>query len=158
MDIKTAIKIGENVLADDTNGLSEQLENALKTLLSTCQLLCDTSDEMLPKKETSLNWDLAVMGVAEQEFEKGEVGGYNLAREEDILWLTKKMMEIDIEGICEKVHKAYCKYHLENKGTEYWTKGDYNKLTEEGKEYDRRTVGAVINAIIQSFGLKNMEG
>ena len=45
----------------------------------------------------------------------------------------------DLEKICEKVHQAYCKYHLENRGTEYWTKGDYSKLNEEGKEYDRRT-------------------
>jgi hypothetical protein len=62
---------------------------------------------------------------------------------------SQKMMseEIDIEDICEKVHKAYCKYHLEHKGEEYWTKGDYSKLTEEGKEYDRRTVRAVLEAI-----------
>ncbi len=53
----------------------------------------------------------------------------------------------EIEKICESVHKAYCKYHLEHKGTEYWTKGDYSKLNEEGKEYDRRTVKAVIEAI-----------
>jgi hypothetical protein len=26
-------------------------------------------------------------------------------------------------------------------------KGDYSKLTEEGKEYDRRTVRAVLDAI-----------
>jgi len=58
----------------------------------------------------------------------------------------------DIEIICEKVHKAYCKYHLENKGTEYWTKGDYSKLTEEGKEYDRRTVRAVLDALLQAKG------
>lgn len=55
--------------------------------------------------------------------------------------------DIDIESICEKVHQAYCKYHLENKGIEYWTKGDYSKLTEEGKEYDRRIVRAVLKAI-----------
>ena len=55
---------------------------------------------------------------------------------------------IDVESICEKVHKAYCKYHLENKGTEYWTKGDYSLLTEEDKEYDRRTVRAVLDALV----------
>jgi len=54
--------------------------------------------------------------------------------------------------ICEKVHKAYCKYHLENKGIEYWTKGDYSLLTEEGKEYDRRTVKEVLEAIAKEIG------
>ena len=63
-------------------------------------------------------------------------------------------VELDIESICEKVHQAYCKYHLENKGTEYWTKGDYSKLTEEGKEYDRRTVRAVFDAIAQAKDYK----
>ena len=53
----------------------------------------------------------------------------------------------DVEAICEKVHKAYCKYYQERKGTEYWTKGDYSKLTEEGKEYDRVTVRAVLDAL-----------
>ena len=60
---------------------------------------------------------------------------------------TGKKQEVDIEIICEKVHKTYCKYHLEHKGEEYWTKGDYSKLTEEGKEYDRRIVRAVLEAL-----------
>ena len=60
---------------------------------------------------------------------------------------SQEKREVDIEIICEKVHQAYCKYHLENKGTEYWTKGDYSKLTEEGKEYDRKTVRAVLEAL-----------
>jgi 3-keto-L-gulonate-6-phosphate decarboxylase len=63
----------------------------------------------------------------------------------DISALVKEIIgEDSIEKICEQVHKAYCKYHLEHKGTEYWTGGDYSKLTEEGKEYDRRTVRAVL--------------
>ena len=57
--------------------------------------------------------------------------------------------EDDLERICEQVHKAYCKYHIEQKGTEYWTKGDYSKLNEEGKEYDRRTVRAVLAELRQ---------
>ena len=32
---------------------------------------------------------------------------------------SQEKREVDIEIICEKVHQAYCKYHLENKGTEY---------------------------------------
>lgn len=68
-----------------------------------------------------------------------------------LLSLAKLVMsaegEFNIEKICEAVHKAYCKYHIEHKGKEYWTKGDYNKLNEEGKEYDRRTVKAVLKEI-----------
>jgi len=66
--------------------------------------------------------------------------------------MAKAVPSVDIERICEKVHQAYCKYHLENKGTEYWTKGDYNKLSEEGKEYDRRTVRAVLDALCEGKG------
>ena len=66
--------------------------------------------------------------------------------------MPKAEQEIDIEMICEKVHQAYCKYHLENKGTEYWTKGDYSKLNEDGKEYDRRTVRAVLDALNEGKG------
>ena len=56
--------------------------------------------------------------------------------------------DIDIEKICEEVHKAMCQYHKERTGEDYWTKGDYSLLKDEGKEYDRRTVRAVIQAII----------
>jgi hypothetical protein len=61
--------------------------------------------------------------------------------------VVSELSDKDMEFVCEQVHKAYCKYHLENKGIEYWTKGDYNKLTDDGKEYDRRTVKAVLEAI-----------
>lgn len=68
--------------------------------------------------------------------------------------LNKGSMEVpselskeNMEFVCEQVHKAYCKYHLEKNGIEYWTKGDYNKLTEASKEYDRRTVKAVLETI-----------
>lgn len=64
-----------------------------------------------------------------------------------IMEAVKNVSKEEMENICEKVHQAYCKYHLENKGTEYCTKGDYSKLNEEGKEYDRRTVRAVLGAI-----------
>ena len=60
----------------------------------------------------------------------------------------------DMEKLAEAVHKAYCKYHLENKGKEYWTKGDYSLLKDEGKEYDRRTVRAVIQAIAKTDIIK----
>ena len=64
---------------------------------------------------------------------------------------------IDVEPLSEAVHKAYCKYHIEHKGEEYWTKGDYNKLNEEGKEYDRRTVKAVLSQAIVVVARLNAE-
>ncbi len=52
-----------------------------------------------------------------------------------------------IEKLSEEVHKAYCRYCVEVKGEEYWTKGDYNKLTEIVKEADRFTVRAVLKKL-----------
>lgn len=54
-----------------------------------------------------------------------------------------------VEQLSEKVHKAYCVYCKEVKGKEYWTKGDYSKLTEVVKEADRYTVRAVLEALKQ---------
>jgi hypothetical protein len=67
--------------------------------------------------------------------------------DEALSQLAEVVVKCDIEAVCEQVHKAYCKYHLEHKGVEYWTKGDYSKLNEDGKEYDRRTVRAVLDHI-----------
>ena len=63
--------------------------------------------------------------------------------------LIEKIRSIDMETVCEKVHKAYCKYKKEETGEDYWTKGDYSLLKDEGKEYDRRTVRAVLDAIVE---------
>jgi len=52
-----------------------------------------------------------------------------------------------LEKCAEAVHKAYCNYHLRNKGTEYWTKGDYSLLDEPTKQIDRETVKAVFATI-----------
>jgi len=52
-----------------------------------------------------------------------------------------------LEKCAEAVHKAYCNYHLQNKGTEYWTKGDYSLLDEPTKQIDRETVKAVFATI-----------
>ena len=41
------------------------------------------------------------------------------------------------EELSEKIHKVYCKYHLEVRGEEYWTKGDYSLLDEPTKDADR---------------------
>ena len=83
---------------------------ALQTLLSTCQLLCDVSDKMLPKKVVP-EIDRDFTGNADDSWDNGndvgEADGYNLARSEDILWLTKKMMGIEevIENIIHSKEK-----------------------------------------------------
>lgn len=52
----------------------------------------------------------------------------------------------EIEFLSELVHKAYCKSYRIKHGKDYWTDGDYNKLTEEDKNYDRATVKVVLDA------------
>ena len=52
-----------------------------------------------------------------------------------------------LERCSEAVHKAYCDYHLKNKGVEYWTKGDYSLLDEPTKQIDRETVKAVFDVL-----------
>lgn len=53
----------------------------------------------------------------------------------------------DIEPICAAVHKAYCEERIRQGKEPYWTNGDYNKLDEATKDYDRATVFAVLKAI-----------
>ena len=100
------------------------LRDDLKKVLDACQLLCDTSDKMLPKMERNTP-------IAENVYNNGEVKGYNQAREEDILWLSKKLMGIE-EIILQ-----------DNPYTGYSAKSGYVKK--------------IATAIIQSFGL-NKEG
>lgn len=57
---------------------------------------------------------------------------------------------INIEPICEAVHKAYCKQRLKQGKSEYWTKGDYTKLNEVAKDYDRATVRAVLRYLVDN--------
>lgn len=52
-----------------------------------------------------------------------------------------------IEDLSEIVHKAYCAYCLKVRGEEYWTKGDYSKLSDDVKEADRYTVRAILGAL-----------
>ena len=52
-----------------------------------------------------------------------------------------------VEILSESVHKAYCEQYLKNKGEEYWTKGEYDLLDEEIKDYDRATVRTVLTAL-----------
>ena len=54
---------------------------------------------------------------------------------------------MDIEAVCETVHKAYCDERVRQGREPYWTGGDYSKLNEAAKDYDRATVQAVLGAI-----------
>ena len=85
-DIPELKKAMEVLKEEDWNiigSFPQKVKDSLQDILSACQLLCDTSDEMLPKKEKSMG-----------DYEEASNMGYNLAREEDILWITKKMMGI----------------------------------------------------------------
>ena len=116
-----------NKIKCEMTGLGEEYikkNTAFQTLLSACQLLCDTSDKMLPKMERNTP-------IAENVYNNGEVKGYNKAREEDILWLSKKLMGIE-EIILQ-----------DNPYTGYSAKSGYVKK--------------IATAIIQSFGI-NKEG
>ena len=46
----------------------------------------------------------------------------------------------ELEKLAEEVHHLYCAQYLKDHGEEYWTKGDYSKLEERIKEYDRNIV------------------
>lgn len=56
-------------------------------------------------------------------------------------------MIVDIETICKAVHKAYCEERIRQKKEPYWTGGDYSKLDEATKDYDRAIVRAVLQAV-----------
>ena len=57
---------------------------------------------------------------------------------------------IDMEKVCEAVHKAYCSERIRQGKEPYWTKGDYSLLDEPTKEFDRVTVRAVLTTINES--------
>lgn len=63
----------------------------------------------------------------------------------------------DIEKLSEAVHQAYCQYKKDKHNEEYWTKGDYSKLSDEWKEADRYTVRAVLKLIIPLFAKKSLQ-
>ena len=56
-------------------------------------------------------------------------------------------MDINIESLAEVVHKAYCEQIIKDGKEPYWTGGDYGKLNEATKEYDRVTVRAVLKSL-----------
>jgi hypothetical protein len=58
----------------------------------------------------------------------------------------------DVEPLAKAVHEAYCsQYEVLNKRP-YWTHGDYNKLDEATKWFDRKTVRAVL-AYLRDHGM-----
>ena len=65
--------------------ISEYLRDDLKKVLDTCQLLCDTSDNLPPKMEEGSHL------IPKNDFN----WGYNTARKEDILWVNKKLMGVE---------------------------------------------------------------
>lgn len=52
-----------------------------------------------------------------------------------------------IEGLAERIHWVYCEQHKKNEGKEYWSGGDYYKLEEKVKDYDR----AMARFILENF-------
>ena len=128
--------------------------NALNTLLSTCQLLCDASDKMLPKKDEpkpTIDELQAILdkgeggkiyikpdgsitgGTPEDVYAEGFREGSNQRREEDILWFTKKLM--GIEEVIEK----------------------YDDYAENALDKNDKKSNRIATAIIQSFG-QEIEG
>ena len=43
----------------------------------------------------------------------------------------------EIEKVAAEIHKCYCRVYKRRSGTPYWTNGDYSKLDESTKDYDR---------------------
>lgn len=43
----------------------------------------------------------------------------------------------NLEVLSERIHKLYCVQYEKDHGEPYWTNGDYSKLEERVKEYDR---------------------
>lgn len=44
---------------------------------------------------------------------------------------------MNIEEISAEIHKCYCRAYEKRFGKPYWTNGDYSKLDEPTKDYDR---------------------
>ena len=136
--------------------------NALNTLLSTCQLLCDASDKMLPKKDEpkpTIDELQAILdkgeggkiyikpdgsitgGTPEDVYAEGFREGSNQRREEDILWLTKKLMGLG------KVLTDRGNNYIDGRSTLYNFVGYASTMSSE----------ELATAIIQSFG-QEIEG
>ena len=119
---------------DPQDRRKEELERIIKEI------------DKIIKKEL-LKWGLCIVAVNGGEEITNDFLAQALSDKVVLKSELPKVVNDNMEYICEQVHKAYCRYKKEETGEDYWTKGDYSLLKEEGKEYDRRTVRAVIQAI-----------
>ncbi len=53
----------------------------------------------------------------------------------------------ELEELSEKIHKLYCEQYKKDNKKDYWTKGDYSKLDEKTKEYDRNIARFISNLL-----------
>ena len=63
----------------------------------------------------------------------------------------------ELEKLSEKIHKLYCEQYLKDNDEPYWTHGDYSKLDEKTKEYDRniaRFINKYTNAKLSKIAKK----
>ena len=58
------------------------------------------------------------------------------------------------EKIAPEIHKAYCEWYKKKHGKEYWTKGNYNLLSEDVKEADKYTARACMKVILKEIEKK----
>ena len=54
------------------------------------------------------------------------------------------------EELSAKIHKIYCVQYEKDNGKPYWTNGDYSKLDEKTKQYDRN-IADFIFSILQEI-------
>lgn len=52
-----------------------------------------------------------------------------------------------MEELSERIHHLYCEQYEKDNGKPYWTNGDYSKLDERTKEYDRNIARFVITEL-----------
>lgn len=50
---------------------------------------------------------------------------------------TPNPYEEEVEQLSVQIHQLYCEQYEKDHKEPYWTKGDYSKLEERVKEYDR---------------------
>lgn len=50
----------------------------------------------------------------------------------------------ELETVSAEIHKLYCIQYEKDHSTPYWTEGDYSKLEERVKEYDRNIARFVL--------------
>ena len=55
---------------------------------------------------------------------------------------------MDIEALSAEIHKCYCRAYERRFGKPYWTGGDYSKLEEVTKDYDREMARWVMENFI----------